>query len=113
MPEFIDEDYDFADTIGAERTYRAQRRQKMISYLAEVAAEAAIALKDAGLSMQVFFSVPSSGEALATFATPADPCEKDWALASEIIARIVGGKLGLGGLRTNALPWLERPAWPR
>lgn len=104
MPEFIEDDYDLADHTVTERTYRAERRKKMISVLGDVAGEADIALKDAGLSMQVFFCVPSSGEALATFATPGDPCDEDWALAGKIIARIVGRKLGIEGLRTNELP---------
>jgi hypothetical protein len=104
MPEPFEDDYDFADSIAAERTYRAQRRQKMISCLDDVAAEADIALRDAGLSMPLFFSVPSLGGALATFATPGDPCDEDWSRASEIIALIVGNMLGIAGLRTNSLP---------
>ena len=54
--------------------------------------------------MPVFFSVPSSGNALATFATPGDPSEEDSHRASDIILGIVGSKLGIEGLRTNALP---------
>ena len=76
----------------------------MIACLPEVAAEATAALNDAGLSMPLFFSVPSSGEALATFAMPGDPCEEDRQRACDIIARIVGGRLGIEGLWANALP---------
>jgi hypothetical protein len=104
MPEFIDDNYDVADPIVAKRTYRTERRQQMISILKDVAAEADLALEDAGLTMPLFFSVPSSGGAVVTFATPGDPSEEDWSLVGGIIARIVGGKLGIEGLRTNALP---------
>jgi hypothetical protein len=103
MPELID-DYAFDDPIFVERKYRAERRGKMISCLTEVAAEATAALNDAGLSMPLFFSVPSSGEALATFATPGDPCEEDRQRVCDIVEGIVGRKLGIEDLRTNALP---------
>ena len=64
MPEFIDDNYDVADPIVAKRTYRTERRQQMISILKVVAAEADLALEDAGLTMPLFFSVPSSGGAV-------------------------------------------------
>lgn len=101
-----DRDYAFEDHILAERKYRAERRDKMILCLTEVATEATAALNDAGLSMPLFFSVPSSGEALATFGMPGDPCEEDRQRACDIIAGIVGRKLGIEGLRTNALPFV-------
>jgi hypothetical protein len=105
MPELNDDyDYAFDDQILVERKYRAECRGKMISCLTEVAAEATAALNDAGLPMPLFFSVPSSGEALATFGTPGDPSEEDWHRASAIILGIVGRKLAIEGLRTNALP---------
>ena len=104
MPQLIEDDYDITDAIEAERTCRAERRQKMISCLNEIAAEATTALTDAGLCMRVFFSVPSSGEALATFATPGDPSDADWRRASVIICGLVARKLGIEGLRTNELP---------
>jgi hypothetical protein len=55
MPEFIDDDYDVGDPIAAASTYRAERRQKVISILKDVAADADVALKDAGLIMPLFF----------------------------------------------------------
>jgi hypothetical protein len=94
----------FEDHILTERKFRLERRDKMIACLAEVAAEATAALMDAGLSMPLFFSVPSSGEALATFGMPGNPCEKDRHRACDIIARIVGRKLGIEGLWANAVP---------
>ena len=105
MPELKD-DYDsvFDDPLLVERRFRAGRRNKMISCLTEVAAEATAALNDAGLSMPLFFSVPSSGGALATFGTPGDPSEEDWHRACNIVTGIVGGKLGIEGLWANALP---------
>jgi hypothetical protein len=105
MSELNDDyDYAFEDSILVEQKFRAERRDKMISCLAEVAAEATAALNDAGLFMAIFFSVPSSGEALATFGIPGDPREEDRHQACDIIARIVGRKLGIAGLRTNGLP---------
>jgi hypothetical protein len=93
MPHIIDHDAD-----------RAKRRRKIASCLTEIVAETAAALREAGLPMQVFFSVPSSGDALATFATPGDPCEEDWLRSCSIITAIVEGKLGVEGLWTKALP---------
>ncbi|MDQ2763186.1 MAG: hypothetical protein M3Y22_06745, partial [Pseudomonadota bacterium] len=103
MPQVIEDDYDVGDPIAAERTYRTERRQKVISSLDEVAKEAAAALKEAGLTMPLFFSVPSSGEALLTFATPADPSDPDWAQASQIIINIVETIVGVEGLRSRPL----------
>jgi hypothetical protein len=97
-------DYAFEDHILAEEKFRAERRDKIIASLAEVAAEATAALNDAGLSMPVSFFVPSSGEALATFGMPGDPCEEDRHRACDIITGIVGRKLGIAGLWANALP---------
>jgi len=105
MPELKDDyDYAFDDPILVERKYRAERRRKMISSLDEVATEATAALKDAGLTMPLFFSVPSSGEVLLTFATPADPSDPDWARASQIVCNIVGTIIGMEGLCSRPLP---------
>ena len=102
----LNDDYDFVfdDPFLIEQKCRAERREKMISCLTEVAAEATAALNDAGLFMPLFFSVPSSGGALAMFGTPADPSEADWHRACDLVTGLVGGKLGMEGLWANALP---------
>jgi len=102
MPEFIDDDYDFTDTIGAESTSRAQRRQKRFhAWVKCRRSRHCVKSCRLGYALVLFGSVPRWR--LATFATPGDPSDEDWSRASEIIARIVGIKLGIQGLRTNAL----------
>jgi hypothetical protein len=81
-------------------TYRATIREQ----LNVIAATVQLALRDADLAQPVFFSVPSSGKAILTFATPLDPSEADWNRISAIICAIVGEKTGLEGLTARKLP---------
>ena len=48
--------------------------------------------------------IPSSGDALLTFATPIDPCDEDWSHAGQIVSDIIGDKLDGVKLRHRELP---------
>jgi hypothetical protein len=60
--------------------------------------------------MEVFFSVPLSGESLMTFATSVDPTDGDWDRATQIICTIVGHIVGLEGLYSRSLPCVSSGA---
>jgi hypothetical protein len=84
---------------GRLESARAILRQ----FLDEIAAEVGIALCDAGLSYPVYMSVPNSGDALGMIITSADPPDDDWEKVVAIFSKIIGGRLGSGGLRTREL----------
>jgi hypothetical protein len=105
MPQLIEtDDFDIGQAMAAARTERAEQRQHLTSSLTEIASEVTAALADAGLRIPVFFTVPSSGDALMTFATPMDPSDEDWIRACEIICPIVGNKIGMSNLYSRSLP---------
>ncbi len=52
------------------------------------------ALRDAGLHFPVYITVRSSGNSLATIATPLDPSETDWDRASEVVCQVLGRWVG-------------------
>lgn len=70
------------------------RRETIRQSLDTIANDVGMALWDAGLRFPVYMTVPNSGDALATFATPLDPSDDDWAAASGIVTRIVSKILG-------------------
>ena len=70
------------------------QREMIRQSLDEIANDISMALRDAGLRFPVYLTVPNSGDALATFATPLDPSDDDWAAASGIVTRIVSKALG-------------------
>jgi hypothetical protein len=79
-------------------------RDRITEQLNDIAAAVQLALRDANLMQPVFFSVPSSGNAILTFGTPLDPSELEWSRISTIICTIVGQKTGLKGLIGRELP---------
>ena len=68
-----------------------------------IANDISMALRDAGLAFPVFLTVPSSGNSLATIATPADPMDDDWRHASKIACHIIAQRLGCGELRAREM----------
>ena len=77
-----------------EPTMPDAQREIIRLALDDIAAEVAIALRDAHLDFPVFLTVPNSGESLATMACPIDSSGEDWAHASAIVCRIIGQRLG-------------------
>ena len=76
-------------------TYRARARD----LLTEITRQVRQALDDAGISLDVFVMIPSSGDAIATFGTVADPSDETWDRTSKIISSIVGESVGLARTR--------------
>ena len=68
----------------------SSQRQFLAASLKDIEIKVRTALDDAGLAVEVFFTIPSSGEALLTLATPADPSDPDWPRANQIVCDIVG-----------------------
>ena len=86
-------------------TYRARAR----NLLTEITRQVRQALDDAGISLDVFVMIPSSGDAIATFGTAADPADEAWDRASKIISSIVGESRGWPA-RGAAKSLVHRPA---
>jgi hypothetical protein len=70
------------------------QREMVRQSLDAIANDIGMALRDAGLRFPVYLTVPNSGDALAIFATPLDPSDKEWLQASTIVSRIVSKTLG-------------------
>src|ERR1700693_3449905 len=77
-----------------EPTEPEAQRTVIRQSLDEIAAEVAVALRDARLDFPVFLTIPNSGESLATMASPLDPTAEDWSRASAIVCHIIGQRLG-------------------
>jgi hypothetical protein len=80
-----------------------EQRDSVRNSLDAIANDISMALRDAGLAFPVFLTVPSSGNSLATIATPLDPIDDDWQHASEIVCQIIAERLGCGRLRGREL----------
>jgi hypothetical protein len=77
----------------------ADHRARAEAMLGQIAEQAKQALADADIDISLFFLVPSSGEAIATFGTPADPDDEVWGRVSEIVSNIVRHTVGLDRVR--------------
>ena len=64
--------------------------------LNQIASDVSMMLRDVGLTFPVFLTVPSSGNSLATIATPIDPSDEDWTRASAIVCQIIEDRCGTG-----------------
>jgi hypothetical protein len=74
------------------------QREMLRGSLPEVVNDIGMALRDAGLHFPIFITLPTSGNAIATFATPLDPSDDDWQEASDIAREIIQKRLGCGPL---------------
>jgi len=93
---------DIVSTLTQDDQLETQREIIRIS-LTEITKDVGIAMRDVGLTFPIFATVPNSGEALATIATPLDPTDADWHNATAIFCKIVGDKLGGRKLRGRGL----------
>ena len=78
-------------------------RETIRRSLNEIAAQLNSALIAAGIACPVYICVPSSGDALVTFATPLDPSNDEWERVSQIACQIVSKKTGITRLRNRGL----------
>jgi hypothetical protein len=100
MPQIIDaeeQQHESADETQADERCDEQRAMLRVS-LDEIASETTSALQEADLTMPVYFSVPSSGSAILTFMTSADPSDEDWSRATEIVCDVAGRKIQVENL---------------
>jgi hypothetical protein len=61
------------------------------------------ALVQAGVPFPVFLCIPSTGDAIATFASPVEPDDAAWDRITRIVCEIVGKKIGSTALMTRSL----------
>lgn len=107
MPQLIDPEdllYCATESDASAADWRSEQRERLTLSLDEIASEVTTALQKAGLAIPVFLTVPSSGDALLTFATPLDPSDADWSQAGKIVSDIVGDKIDGVKLRHRELP---------
>jgi hypothetical protein len=86
-----DEQIDSTNILDAQRAMLCQA-------LPEIVNDISMALRDAGLHFPIFITLPTSGNAIATFATPLDPSTDDWREASDIACEIISRRIGCGSL---------------
>jgi hypothetical protein len=79
-------------------------REEIKEQLTAIAAAVQVALRETDLAYPVFFSIPSSGRAILTYATPCDPCDADWQRMSAIVCGIVSEAIDVEGLQGRELP---------
>jgi hypothetical protein len=103
MPQ-LPELFDYDLNTPTEDDWLDERREQLKLSLDQIAAEITVVLKDEGFGFPIFLTVPSSGEATMTIATPLDPSDEDWARATEIVCRLVGARIGSQGLRSRPVP---------
>jgi hypothetical protein len=72
-----------------------RHRARARNLLSKITRQIRKALDDAGISLDVFVTIPSSGEAIATIGTAANPTDEVWDRTSKIISSIVGESVGL------------------
>jgi hypothetical protein len=79
------------------------QRDTIRQSLSQITAELNSALVQAGLAYPMYLCVPTSGNALLTFACPLDPDDDEMARITEIALEIVGQKIGKTQLQTRGL----------
>jgi hypothetical protein len=77
----------------------ADYRERAAAKLDQIAQQVKQALADAGIDLDLFFILPTSGQSIVTFGTPGDPPYAEWDRVGEIVASIVAGLVGLRGTR--------------
>jgi hypothetical protein len=80
-----------------------EQRERIRASLDEIAIDVGISLRDAGLNYPIYMTVPTSGDSVATIATPVDPSDDDWEYTTAIACRVIGARLGEKKLITRHL----------
>jgi hypothetical protein len=82
------------------KRYLDAHRENIRKSLDQITNGIGMALRDAGLTFPIFITVPTSGNALATIATPLDPSDEDWEHSRAIVNGIIEQTIGCGKLRS-------------
>ena len=80
------------------------RREIIRQSLDEIAVEVSHGLRDADISYPVYLVVPSSGNAIVSMVTPANPNDPDWIKIGDIVREVVSERLDGMELRSVELP---------
>jgi hypothetical protein len=80
------------------------KREIIRQALDDIAQEVGKRLREACLDVPVFLTIPSSGNAIVTMATPLDPQEEVWASVTAIVRRVVSDRLDGMLLQSHAAP---------
>jgi hypothetical protein len=70
------------------------KREIIRQSLNETIIEIGDRLRQVGLHSPIFLTVPLSGDAIVTIATPLDPSDEDWSHVGEIVRTTVSERLG-------------------
>jgi hypothetical protein len=100
MPTIIPDDALASDKIDAER-------EIIRKSLDEIVQEVGAKMRAADLTYPVFMTIPGSGAAIMTFATPVDEDsdgDDEWPKISAIIQKIISDHLDGIALRSQSLP---------
>jgi hypothetical protein len=87
---------DTADNLDAQRAI-------LTNSIDDIAGNIGIALKDAGIHFPVYISVRTSGDSLATIATPIDPSDADWNHATTLVCQVLDRWVGCDRLKGRPL----------
>jgi len=69
------------------------KREIIRACLSEIIVEIGDRLREAGLNAPIFLTVPLSGDAIVTMATPLDPSDDEWAIVTGIVCSTVSDRL--------------------
>jgi hypothetical protein len=93
------------DTITPQESLEGSRieteREIIRPVLNDIAKEVEIKLREAGLNVPVFLTVPNSGSAIVTMATPADPADALWMKVTGIVVETVSSRLNGSRLQSK------------
>ena len=108
-----DELTDAADDVpGESMDDEVDYRERATSLLQDIAQQTKQALADAGIDLDIFFTIPSSGHSIITFGTLADPADSEWSAVSEIVSAVVRRAIGLDRSRCRSLACATTHAAP-
>jgi hypothetical protein len=91
------------DVLGESMDDAADYRERAAAKIDQIAQQTKQMLAEAGIDIPVFFLIPSSGDSVLIFGTPANPCDDLWTRVAEIVAPIVRQLVGLAGTRCRAM----------
>ena len=89
----IDDEHEHDDL--TDDSNEANYRERATALIDRIAQQAKQALSNAGIDIDLFFTVPSSGDAILTFGTPADPANDVWDKVRAVVSSVVRDSVGI------------------
>src|ERR1700759_784282 len=81
----------------------AAQRARARNLLPQITQQVKQALYEASIEIDVFLMIPTTGDAIATFGTLADPPDELWTRIGEIVCSVLGKTVGLERARCREL----------